>query len=237
MIEHFITLLYITKSYLIKNCLYPFLQWWQVIFILICLYCRNPKILQKDLLFSFCKILSSGREQLITSLLHTSLCRQYLHSPSSCTFQCAYVGVEHAGAMLESRPRHTSSQTGVGKSFSTQKTPCRFVFWAFPLLESVVEGSYFKWIMLRKVNKMSCPNICASVTASGAEEDSSKDALWAQLLSMTDSVAPSGSWTPLFLVSVLWSIPFQPFLTISWALEELSLGLVIPDTAGPVLSS
>lgn len=83
--------------------------------------------------------------------------------------------------------------------------------------------------MLWKLNKICCPNIC--VAASG-KDSWFKAAHQTQLLSVMGSVFPGGSWTPSFLGSVVWFIPFQPFLNISWALDELSVELVIPDIAG-----
>lgn len=49
-------------------------------------YGVNLKLLQKDLLFCFCKILSSGSEQSITLLLYALPQRHlHLHSTSSCS--------------------------------------------------------------------------------------------------------------------------------------------------------
>lgn len=72
------------------------------------LYCRNPKLLQKDLLVCFSKILNSGSDHLMMLLVYPLLCRQYLHRAFALSVSvCA--GVLHTGAVLESRPHQAWS--------------------------------------------------------------------------------------------------------------------------------
>lgn len=176
----------------------------RVIFIFIYLCCRNPKFFQNDLLFCFCRILNNGSEQLIMSLLYTLLCEQlFLCSTSSCSFsqpEMLLLGCAHSHTMLGPR-----------------------LMWSPSLLWKHPGHSYldhFLCYLLTKAvipNKLCYKSLTRYVVLIFVLQLQEKTTGWR--MHTRHSFCPW--WTlciqriPSFLGSVLWFIPFQPFLNIS----------------------